>query len=80
MVSLMDGQFVSHEAYNCYQVVLTQFILFYYFRNTNVQVIDSFYIILTCTIVGIAMILNDDRMVGLTQFLTTPSMIFTLIF
>ena len=68
------------ESYNCYQVVLMQIIMFYYFRNTNVQVIDSFWIILIMTIFGIALILEDDRFVGVTLFVTTPGMLFVVIF
>lgn len=68
------------ESYNCYQVVLMQIIMFYYFRNTNVQVIDSFWIILIMTLFGIGLILEDDRFVGVTLFMTTPGMIFVVIF
>lgn len=54
--------------------------MFYYFRNTNVQVIDSFWIILIMTLFGIGLILEDDRFVGVTLFMTTPGMIFVVIF
>jgi hypothetical protein len=32
------------------------------------------------TVLGIALILEDDRLVGVTMFVTTPAMLFGLIF
>lgn len=57
-----------------------QIIMFYYFRNVNVQVIDCYYIILFFTVFGIMLILEDEGLVGITQFLTTPVMIFVVLF
>lgn len=79
-VSLIDGHSGSKESYNCYQVIIIQITIFYYFRNTNVQVIDSFYFILFMTLLAVLHVLGDDHLVGVTQFLTTPAMIFLVIF
>ena len=65
-ISLIDGKNISKEAYNCYQVMLMQITFFFYFKNTNVQVIYSLNMLLILTMVGIAMIFDDDGLVGTT--------------
>jgi hypothetical protein len=57
-----------------------QMIFFFYFRNTNVQVTYSLNSILVLTIVGIAMIFDDDGLVGTSQLFTCPTMLLCLLF
>lgn len=79
-VSIIDGLNISKEAYNCYQVILMQVTFFFYFRNTNVQVTYSLNSILILTFIGIAMIFDDDGLVGTTQLFTCPAMLMGLLF
>lgn len=79
-ISLIDGKNISKEAYNCYQVILMQMTFFFYFKNTNIQVIYSINMIMILTLVGIAMIFDDDGLVGTTQLFTSPGLLFTLLF
>jgi hypothetical protein len=79
-VSLIEGKNISKEAYNCYQVILMQVTFFFYFRNTNVQVTYSLNSILVLTFIGIAMIFDDDGLVGTTQLFTCPAMLMSLLF
>lgn len=65
-VSLIGGKNTSKEAYNCYQVMLMQITFFFYFKNTNVQIIYSLNILLCVTLIGVAMIFDDDGLVGTT--------------
>lgn len=65
-ISLIQGKNISKEAYNCYQVILMQITFFFYFKNTNVQVIYSLNILLILTLIGMAMIFDDDGLVGTT--------------
>jgi hypothetical protein len=65
-ISLIGGKNISSEAYNCYQVMLMQLTIFFYFKNTNVQVIYSLNMLLILTFVGMAMIFDDDGLVGTT--------------
>ena len=60
--------------------MLMQITFFFYFKNTNVQVIYSLNMLLILTLVGIAMIFDDDGLVGTTQLFTCPSMLFSLVF
>ena len=57
-----------------------QITFFLYFKNTNVLVIYSLNLILILTMVGIAMIFDDDGLVGTTQLFTCPSMLLTIIY
>ncbi len=43
-----------------------QITVFFYLKNTNVQVIYSLNIIFILTLIGIAMIFDDDGLVGTT--------------
>lgn len=65
-ISLIGGKNTSSEAYNCYQVMLMQITIFFYFKNTNVQVIYSMNMLLIITFIGMAMIFDDDGLVGTT--------------
>ena len=63
-ISVLGGKNISKEAYNCYQVILMQVTFFFYFTNTNVQVLYSVNMLGILTLVGIAMIFDDDGLVG----------------
>jgi heme O synthase-like polyprenyltransferase len=80
MISLLDGKNISKEAYNCYQVILMQITFFFYFKNTNMQVIYAINILMILTLIGIAMIFDDDGLVGTTQLFTCPVLLLTLLF
>lgn len=41
-----------------------QITLFFYFKNTNVQVNYSINLLIAMTLIGIAMIFDDDGLVG----------------
>jgi len=43
-----------------------QITFFFYFKNTNVQVIYSLNMLFILTLIGIAMIFDDDGLVGTT--------------
>jgi len=57
-----------------------QITFFFYFKNTNVQVIYSMNMLLIFTFIGIAMIFDDDGLVGTTQLFTCPAFLFGLFF
>jgi len=57
-----------------------QVTFFFYFKNTNVQVIYSMNMLLIVTFIGIAMIFDDDGLVGTTQLFTCPAFLFGLFF
>lgn len=80
MVSLVDGKNISVEAHQCYQVILLQMIFFFYFIKVNVQVIYSTNTILIMSLIGAAMIFDDDGLIGTTQLFTCPAMLFALTF
>jgi hypothetical protein len=80
MISIQDGRNVSKEAYNCYQVILMQVTFYMYLKNTNVQVIYSLTLLVVLTLVGIAMIFDDDGLIGTTQLFTCPLMLLQLVF
>jgi len=63
-VSLTGGKNISKEAYNCYQVILMQLIFFQYFRNVNVHIPYAISLQIIISLIGIAMIFDDDAMVG----------------
>lgn len=79
-VSIVDGMNVSKEAYNCYQVILMQVTFFFYFKNTNVQVIYSMNSLFIVTLIGVAMIFDDDGLIGTTQLFTSPTMLLGILF
>jgi len=80
MVSIRDGKNISKEAYNCYQVILMQVIFFQYLRNTNIHIMYSQTLLFFLTMVGIAMIFDDDGLVGTIQLFTCPKLLLTLLF
>jgi len=80
LVSLIEGKNISKEAYNCYQVILMQVTFFFYFRNTNIQVNYSLNSILVLTFIGIAMIFDDDGLIGTSQLFTCPALLIGLLF
>jgi len=41
-----------------------QVTFFFYFKNTNVQVVYSINLLIVLTFIGIAMIFDDDGLVG----------------
>ena len=57
-----------------------QITFFFYFKNTNVQVIYSLNLLLILTLIGIAMIFDDDGLVGTTQLFTCPAFLLGLVF
>lgn len=79
-ISIQGGRNVSVEAYNSYQVILMQLIFLQYFRNTNVHIIYSHSIQIALTMIGICLIFDDDRLVGVTQLFTCPPYLFILLF
>jgi hypothetical protein len=79
-VSYEGGRNVSVEAYNCYQVILMQLIFLQYFRNTKVHVIYSYSLQLFFTIIGISLIFDDDRLIGVNQMFSCPALLFILLF
>ena len=79
-ISTIGGKNVSKEAYNCYQVILMQVTFFMYLKNTNVQVIYSLTTLGVLTFIGIAMIFDDDGLIGTTQLFTCPVMLLQLLF
>ena len=80
MLSIRDGKNISKEAYNCYQVILMQVIFFQYLRNTNIHIMYSQTLLFFLTMVGIAMIFDDDGLVGPLQLFTCPKLLLTLLF
>ena len=80
VITTIEGRNISKEAYNCYQVVLMQIIFFYYYKNSNIQIIYQLVIQLTFTLIGIAMIFDDDGLVGSTQLLNCPTLLLTLLY
>lgn len=78
-ICLLGGKNISSESYNCYQVILMQIIFFYYFKNTNVQVAYAMSFLMILTIIGCAMIFDDDGLVGTTTLFTTPNLLLTLL-
>lgn len=79
-ISLIGATNVSQQAYNCYQVCLMQIIFFFYFKNTNVQVLYSLNSIFVCTLIGVALIFDDDGLIGTGQMFTCPGMLFALLY
>ena len=65
-LTLIDGKNISCEAYNCYQVILMQAVFFYYFKNTNVQVVYAMSFLMILTLIGCLMIFDDDGLIGTT--------------
>ena len=57
-----------------------QITFFFYFKNTNVQVIYSLNMLAILTLIGIAMIFDDDGLVGTTQLFTCPTFLLGLLF
>jgi len=57
-----------------------QITFFMYLKNTNVQVIQSLMILGALSMVGIAMIFDDDGLLGTTQMFTCPVMLLSLVF
>ena len=57
-----------------------QITFFFYFKNTNIQVIYAMNMLMILTIIGIAMIFDDDGLVGTTQLFTCPVLLLTLFF
>lgn len=60
--------------------MLMQITFFFYFKNTNVQIIYSLNMLLFITLIGVAMIFDDDGLVGTTQIFTCPAYLFCLLF
>jgi magnesium-transporting ATPase (P-type) len=79
-ISVIGGRNISTEAYNCYQVILMQFIFLQYFRNTNVYIIYMHSLQLLFMFIGITLIFTDERLVGVTQMFTCPSLCLILVF
>jgi len=52
-----------------------QVTFYMYLKNTNVQVIYSLTLLVVLTLVGIAMIFDDDGLIGTTQLFTCPLML-----
>ena len=51
-----------------------------YLQNVNVQVAYSMYLLIGITLVGIAMIFDDDGLIGTSQLFTCPLMLYQLTF
>jgi hypothetical protein len=60
--------------------MLMQLTMFFYFKNTNVQVIYSINLLLFLSVVGMVMIFDDDGLVGTTQLFTCPAFLMSLVF
>jgi len=56
-----------------------QIIFYYYFKNTNVQVTYAMSFLMVLTLIGCGMIFDDEGLIGTTQLLTTPGLLFTLL-
>mgnify|MGYP001037781549 CR=1 FL=1 len=57
-----------------------QVTFFMYLKNTNVQVIYSLSTLFVLTTIGIAMIFDDDGLIGTSQLFTCPNMLMQLLF
>ena len=57
-----------------------QITFFMYLKNTNVQVVQSMTILLFVTVIGIAMIFDDDGLIGTSQLFSCPLMLYQLLF
>lgn len=79
MVTTQNGKNIATDAYNCYQVILMQITFFMYLKNTNVQVIQSLTILALISSMGMALIFNDEYMVGPHQFITCPVLLMQLL-
>ena len=79
-INLKNGGQLSCQGYICYQEILLQFILFFYFLNSSVQVLTGAGLIFGTSIVGIALILDDPNLIGLQELFTSPALILTLLF
>lgn len=53
-----------------------QVTFFMYLKNTNVQVAYSLYLLGILTVIGIAMIFDDDGLIGTSQLFTCPLLLF----
>ena len=56
-----------------------QITFFMYLKNTNVQVIQSLTILVFLSFLGMALIFNDEYMVGPHQFITCPVLLMQLL-
>lgn len=57
-----------------------QVTFFFYFKNTNVQVLYSMNSLFIVTMIGVAMIFDDDGLIGTTQLFTSPTMLLGILF
>ena len=73
----IDGKITSVEAYNCYQVLLLQSMILFYFMNTNEVVYVSLYWQGFFFCLGVAFIFNDEGLEGVKQFFACPVMMLT---
>ena len=78
-VTVDGGKITSVEAYNCYQVVLLQSMILFYFMNTNEIVYVSLYWQFFFYSIGVAFIFNDEGLEGVKQFFSCPVMLLTYI-
>jgi len=79
-VSIQGGRNISVEAYNCYQVILMQFIFLRYFRNTNIHVLYMQSLQVIIVFIGISLIFDDERLIGVSQMFTCPALCMILLF
>jgi hypothetical protein len=78
-ISIQGGRNTTMDAYKVYQVLLMQLIFFYYFKNTNVNVVYAMTLQLLITLIGCLTIFDDDGLIGTTQFFTCPSLMLTIL-
>lgn len=57
-----------------------QLIFLQYFRNTNVHIIYSHSIQIVLTVIGVCLIFDDERLVGVNQLFTCPPYLFILLY
>jgi len=79
-ITTVGGRTASLSAYNCYQVIVFQAMFFYYFKNTNQQVLFCIYIEFALTLLGMSLIFDDDGLLGIQQFFYCPSLTMTCLF
>ena len=74
-----SGRTIQYQALNCFSVIIFQITMFMYFKNSNLQIINSIVSIMALTIVGILVLLADDGYSGLTELIQCPVLYMSLL-
>lgn len=77
-VSITDGKEISQQAFFCYNVILMEMLLLFYFLRTNIKIIYANILLATITCIGAMMVLDDEGLIGIRQFLSCPLLIIAL--